>query len=193
MPCSVITRTPTHTFPQIFPTSRGYLGVKIKYMLCMFLNSRMFWMKPTRQLIEAKWTVLKANQVMPCCLFGTIYDLRENTAVKFETKSIDFHWRTNASENIFYVLLTRVLRSQFANKDGETISQESLCIILNSQLSIFCGHLPKVQWNLSVTTTSILKFITCDLFSYVNKPEGTNLLLLIIPAFWSSSRWLLAT
>ena len=86
-------------------------------------------MKPTRQLLEAKWTVLKANQVMPCRLFGTIYDRRENTAVKFETKSIDFHWRTNASENIFYVLLTRVLRSQFANKDGETISQESLCII----------------------------------------------------------------
>ena len=24
-----------------------------------------------------------------------------------------------------------------------------------------------LQWNLSVTTTSIMKFITCDLFSYV--------------------------
>ena len=50
-----------------------------------------------------------------------------------------------------------------------------------------------VQWNLSVVT-SIMKFITCDLFSNVClMTEGTNLLVLTISAFWSSSRCPLAT
>ena len=41
-----------------------------------------------------------------------------------------------------------------------------------------------IQWNLSITTTSIIKFITCDLFSSVlMKTECTNLLLLTISAF----------
>ena len=49
-----------------------------------------------------------------------------------------------------------------------------------------------VQWNLSVTTTFIIEFITCDLFSnhgVFMKTEGINLLLLTISAFWSSFRW----
>ena len=37
-----------------------------------------------------------------------------------------------------------------------------------------------VQWNLSVTTTFLLKFITCDLFS--NVFSGINLLFLTIAA-----------
>ena len=49
-----------------------------------------------------------------------------------------------------------------------------------------------IQWNLFVATTTIIKFITCDLFSELNT-EGTNFLLLTISAFWSSSRWPLDT
>ena len=53
----------------------------------------------------------------------------------------------------------------------------------------------EVQWNLSVTTTPIIKFITSDLFSnvFIMNTEGANLLLLTISAFWSSSRWPLST
>ena len=52
---------------------------------------------------------------------------------------------------------------------------------------------PVIQWNLPVTTTSVIKKFTCDLFSNEFKTEATNLLLLTISAFWSSSRWPLAT
>ena len=32
---------------------------------------------------------------------------------------------------------------------------------------LYVNHKPYVQWNMSVTTTSIIKFITCDLLSKV--------------------------
>ena len=42
-----------------------------------------------------------------------------------------------------------------------------------------------IQWNLSITTTSIMKFVICDLFSnmFLMKTEGINLLLLKNSAF----------
>ena len=46
----------------------------------------------------------------------------------------------------------------------------------------------QLQWNLYLTATSMIKFVTCDFVSYVfflMMTEGTNLLVLTISAFWS--------
>ena len=72
----------------------------------------------------------------------------------------------------------------FANKKNKTAVYCIICILwvefigklMNSpsrqvsdaeSVSISCRQAWNVQWNLSVTTTSMIKFITCDLFSYV--------------------------
>ena len=51
-----------------------------------------------------------------------------------------------------------------------------------------------VQWNLSVTTTSMMKFIICDLLIMCFDGDWRyQFSVLTISAFWSSSRWPLAT
>ena len=69
----------------------------------------------------------------------------------------------------------------------DTVLSKPLCGIFHPLASIEL----QIQWNLSVMTTSIMKFITCDLFSnvFLIKTECINFLLLTISVFWSSSRW----
>ena len=53
----------------------------------------------------------------------------------------------------------------------------------------------EIQWDLSVTTTSIIKLLLPVIYSVkcFNKTGCPNLFLPTISAFWSSSRWSLAT
>ena len=66
----------------------------------------------------------------------------------------------NTRNGIIYELET-------SPRDG--IYQGSFVSIMNVRDLIFVLYGIQVQWNLSVTTTFIIKFITCDLFSNVFK------------------------